>query len=151
MKFYTNFVCNLFGLFIFQDECESIQEDLGAKLPLEIAPIFGFSTKWFKTFHQPLRCIKPNVNKVAVNYIDFSSDRSFLVSGGEDCCIRLWRMRDIIDGKQMPVIPVSMETKSFVSQLTRREREASVLQLPTTTTEGKGRQQKQFQYISCQY
>ena len=60
-------------------------------------------------------------------------------------------MRDIIDGKQVPVIPVNMETKSFVSQLTRREREASVLQLPTTTTEGKGRQQKQFQYISCQY
>ena len=50
MKFYTNFVCNLYGLFIFQDECESIQEDLGAKLPLEIAPIIRLLNQMVQDF-----------------------------------------------------------------------------------------------------
>jgi len=30
---------------------------------------------------------------------------------GEDKVVRVWRMRDILKGKQMPVIPVNMETK----------------------------------------
>ena len=70
------------------------------------------STKWFKTFPQPIRCIKLATKWSLIISISERWTLFSLWRGRQGCeVVRLWRISDILECKQMPVIPVNMETK----------------------------------------
>ena len=80
------------------------------KTQVTVIPPYGFSAEWLVFSQQPLRSIDLQFSTGLINTFDFSSDGSFLVSGGKDNCVRLWNIREILGGN-VNSIPVQMDTE----------------------------------------
>ena len=76
-----------------------------------VAPPFGFAVDWLGSSQNPLRSIDVQFNIGLIYSIDFSSDGSFLVSGGADKCVRMWNIRELLGGN-VNSRPVQMETQN---------------------------------------
>ena len=70
---------------------------------------YGFSVEWLCSSQKPLRSIDVQFNTGLIFSLDFSYDGSFLlVSSGEDNCVRLWNIREILSGN-FNSRPIQME------------------------------------------
>ena len=76
-----------------------------------VNPPYGFASKWLSSSPQPLRCIDLHFNTALTNALAFSPDGSFLVSGGDDNCVRMWNIREILGGGNVNSEPIQMETE----------------------------------------
>jgi len=73
-----------------------------------VAPSYGFVVEWLGSSQQPLRCIDLQFYTGLIYALDFSPDGSFLVSGGADKPVWLWKTREIFGGN-FNSRPVQME------------------------------------------
>jgi len=76
-----------------------------------VSPPYGFAVEWLGSSQQPLRSIDVQFNTEPIWALDFLSDGSFLVSGGDDKCVRLWNIREILGSVNISSIPMQMETE----------------------------------------
>ena len=75
-----------------------------------ISPPYGFAVEWLgSSRQQPLRCMDVQFNTDPIFALDFSLEGSFLVSGGVDKSVRLWKIGEILGGN-VNSRPIQMET-----------------------------------------